>query len=69
MGLKAPSSFLLLHMYIINMTTKANILTRGARFAMNETGEIVVIPVPSGETVICGSSVNKITNSDWVWSR
>jgi hypothetical protein len=41
-------------MHIINMTTKANILTKGARFAMNEIGEIVVIPVPSEETVICG---------------
>lgn len=41
-------------MYIINMAQTEITIERRNDFTMNEIGEIVVTPVPAGETVICG---------------
>ena len=40
--------------YIINMAQTEIIIERRDDLPMNEIGEIVVTPVPAGETVICG---------------
>ena len=43
------------HIYIINMNKSETSIQKGGRITMNETyGEIVVTPVPAGDTVICG---------------
>ena len=54
-GLYAPHSiFFIFHIYIINMNQFRDIHTERRYFTMYEIGEIVVTPVPAGDTVICG---------------
>lgn len=54
-GLYAPHSIIFIfHIYIINMNQFRDIQTERRYFTMYEIGEIVVTPVPSGDTVICG---------------
>ena len=49
------SIILKFHIYIINMNKSETSIQKGGRITMNETyGEIVVTPVPSGDTIICG---------------
>ena len=42
------------HIYIINMNKSETSIQKGGRVTMNEIGEIVVIPVNGGDTIICG---------------
>lgn len=54
-GRKAPHSiFFIFHIYIINMNQFRDIQPERRYFTMYEIGEIVVTPVPAGDTVICG---------------
>ena len=49
------SIILKFHIYIINMNKSETSIQKGGRITMNETyGEIVVIPVNGGDTIIRG---------------
>ena len=53
-GAEAPYIFIM-KTYMIDMdNTRRNHYRKEVDFTMNEIGEIVVIQIPAGETVICG---------------